>query len=176
MIDIAYESFVHEICMEAAGKAATSQQRKILKEVADQTGIYKNLKNMKTNLQKTIKQDNTKEAIKIVEDVAKSCREYVPLMSQRLGDLKKIHATVGDAVATHTEVAKKAMKGNFGAVLNLSGDKALVPRTKKYIKTVEHVEKYWCPLILEELRTNGCSEKAFAMATQFYRGNNKFHG
>ena len=182
-MDIAYESFVHDICMEAASKEAISAQKKIIRDTDKETDLSKNLRVMKTELQTTIKKGDAKQAIKIVEDCAKSCRAYVPLMSQRIGDMKKIHGTIGGAIRNELDTAKKSLKSGFvkGAVmmLNHNTDKDLVGYMKFYIKFIEHIEKYWCPLILEELRTNGCSERAFAMATQFYADNNgkgKFRG
>lgn len=182
-MDIAYESFVHDICMEAMSKEAISAQKKIMRDTDKEANLSKNLRTMKTELQGVIKKGDTKQAIKIVEDAAKSCRIYVSLMSQRIGDMKKIHGTIGGAISTEIENTKKCIKAGpvKGAALRLvyNGDRNLVAYMKFYIKFVEHNEKYWCPLILEELRTNGCSDKAFAMATQFRadnRGKGKFHG
>lgn len=178
-MDIAYESFIHDICMEAASKEAISAQKKIIREVDNQTNLTKNLRTMKTELQSTIKKGDTDRAIKIVEDCAKSCREYVPLMSQRIGDMKKIHGSIGASIANELDVKKRAFaKGGIqGLAIKKvhATDKNLVGYMKFYIKYIEHNEKYWCPLILEELRTNGCSEKAFVMATQF-RADNNGHG
>lgn len=182
-MDIAYESFVNDICMEAASKEAISAQKKIMRDTDKETNLSKNLRTMNTKLQSTIKKGDTAQAIKIVEDCAKSCRAYAPLMSQRIGDMKKIHGTIGGAISNDLDTMKKSFKSGFikGAVmmLNHNTDKNLVGYMKFYVKFIEHTEKYWCPLILEELRTNGCSERAFAMATQFRADNNghgKFHG
>lgn len=182
-MDIAYESFIHDICMEAASKEAISAQKKIMRDVDKQTNLTKNLRTMKTELQKTIKKKDTKEAIRIVDDCAKSCRAYVPLMSQRIGDMKKIHGTIGGAISNEIETAKRIAKSDYikGWVIHMNhnGDKHMVAQAKYYIEYVKNVGDYWCPLILEELRANGCSEKAFSMATQFYRCNTskgKFHG
>lgn len=182
-MDIAYESFVHDICMEAASKEAISAQKKIIRDTDKETNLSKNLRTMKTELQTTIKKGDTKRAIQIVEDCAKSCRAYAPLMSQRIGDMKKIHGSIIGTISNEIDARKKAIaKGGIKgmAIMKLHAtDKNLVGYMKFYVKYVEHNEKYWCPLILEELRTNGCSEKAFAMATQFradINGHGKFHG
>ena len=182
-MDIVYESFVHDICMEAASKEAISAQKKIIRDTDKETNLSKNLRTMKTELQATIKKDDTKQAIQIVEDCAKSCRAYVPLMSQRIGDMKKIHGIIGGAIKYDLDIMKKSLKSGFvkGGIMmmNHNGDKDLVGYMKFYVKFIEHIEKYWCPLILEELRANGCSEKAFAMATQFRadgNGKGKFRG
>ena len=161
-MDIAYESFVHDVCMEAISKEGTTAKRnKLIKEVDTQTGLSKNIKNMKSGLNKIIAKGDKEKAILIVNNCAKSCREYARIMSQRMSEFKKIKAN-------------DSPNSLFGKALKISIDKGAVSKEKAHIKEVEHIEKYWCPLILKELRTNGCSDKATSMVSQFSKGVNKF--
>lgn len=171
-MDIAYESFVHEMCMEAVSKNATKIQKEILNQCLKESGISDTYKPFRNELDKLIKKNNTKEAIKRTEAYMKSARKCSQLMSQSYSRVKNIKGTfksnidsVGDAVSSDLK------KFNVSAVPKLMREANFTNEFKHDIEVYEKFANYWGPLLLDELRTNGCSDRALKIFTQ-YKGAN----
>ncbi len=165
MISPAYESFVSEICTEAISKEATKQQRAIMQSIDKESGCNAAIRPLYMDLTKAIKKGDTKEAIRIVTDASVALRKFNLLASQKIHDIKKIKGTPGDAIASVTDAFKKDVANHKNSQkVQLFLDAKNVQMFQSTMKIRENLEKNWIPVLLEELRTNGCSDRAFALA------------